>query len=256
MIFLGVDQTGAVNLKGEPRPLPACLLQEDEVTFFYLKNFCQKRIESFVSKDEIKSLQIALDCVIGLPQEISVSWRHATRMTLNFDGFGKKPARDFFEHLGKGRVPKRQIEIICKANSVFQEKPFQRNIQTGTFRLWKEIAMSEKDFFAPLLESPVSSRAIPIYEGYPSLAWRLLLGFKTRKPSQLASRLKSINTELKWTKFHQNQVEKDPNLADAFVLAFALKKNMKKLKAKGTEKEGWIIGADELSELRKNEQKN
>ncbi len=277
--FLGIDQTGARDSKGQPKPLPSCLIFEDQIHFFYLKTLSKSHIVqqiTFLSskkgktKDKIpvgpseshravNQIIICLDCVIGLPKSLGLKWRKAVNSTLSEPGYGRETARIFFERIlnktksiesslpsirpqsvkplnyqvNQAAFPRRECEIRLKANSVFQSHPFQKNIQTGTFRLWKELAQSPNDFYAPAVEpSPKQSRSkkqgsdqpIPIFEGYPSHSWRIIFGVKARDPENLNKLMGTHFPKLKWTKSHQTQVSRDSNLGDALVLALTLLK--------------------------------
>lgn len=221
--FIGIDQTGAVNSRKQPRPLPACLIYNDQVYFFYLGSLNLAEILKIVKAPSVKNLLICVDCVLGLPQDLKTTWQEALDLLPNFPGYGREPASQFFRHLGQGESPRRQVEIKFKANSVFQEKPFQKNIQTGTFRIWKDILADRKNFYVPALEQKEHSKQAPLFEGYPSLSWRLLLNNPKRDPHALGDIIKERRFPLNWTKTHQQQVEKDSNLADAFVLALTMK---------------------------------
>lgn len=241
-IFLGIDQTGAIDAKGKPRPLAACLIRKKSVTFLYLATFSKEEILKKVKLSESESLLICVDCVLGLPKELNLTWRSALKKIRKTKHFGRRAAIDFFGKIGKGQIFRREIEILCHANSVFAEKPYQKNIQTGTFRIWKDISMHEKDFYAPALENKISSGQIAIYEGYPSFSWRLLFGSKTRQPKNLTKFIKSEKLLLHWTRKHQSSVEVDPNLADAFLLALTMKNFNKPVLKMKPQNEGWILG--------------
>jgi hypothetical protein len=245
---LGIDQTGAIDARGRPRPLPACLLEKRRFRFFALPAFQRSVLASSVAASaatlEKSQLTIGLDCVLGLPESVGVRWREALRGTLKHEGYGRKPARAYFKALGQGEQPRRKVELLCRANSVFAEHPFQKNIQTGTFRFWKEMAQDADWFFAPLLEGEKDQGRIPIFEGYPSLGWKLLLGANTRQPQALGELLRAFDRKLHWSAAEQALVEKDPNFADALVLALMVREfAARERRAQIPSPEGWILGA-------------
>lgn len=248
-IFLGVDQTGAVDSKGKPRPLPACSIVGTEISFFYLPEFSKKQIFDHLKPTKNQNVEICLDCVIGLPKELNMSWRQALRQISADSGYGRAAAKTYFDLLGRGQIYRRKVEIECGANSVFKEKPFQKNIQTGTFRFWKDISVSEHDFHAPFLKERPKNRSLPIYEGYPSLSWKLIFGTKNRTPDLLPSLLKEHFPELSVSSPHKALLKKDVNLADAFVLAMTLKLlySTHFLNC-GNLHEGWILGHQPIQE--------
>lgn len=240
-VFLGIDQTGAIDKMGRPRPLPACLIENEKITFSYIKVFSIDEILNTFPQVSTSNLVVCIDCVLGLPRQINIPLRQAMLMTNQFEGYGRKPAREYFLYLGKGEIHRRHIEIISKSNSVFAEKPFQKNIQTGTFRLWKELSLSGQNFYFPFLEQIQNKRLVPVIEGYPSLSWKILFNTKNRNVDRLTVFMKKIST-VTWTTEHQKIVTKDPNLADALVLALTLKHRQFELSNIKIDPEGWILG--------------
>jgi hypothetical protein len=245
MIYLGMDQTGAVDAIGRPKPIPVCLLDGNQFHLALLKTFDLDLILGAFPNRDLSQLIICLDCVLGVPAELGLTWREAVKMTLDQEGFGKGPAQKYFRSLGKGRIYRRRVESVCKANSMFQERPFQKNIQTGTFRFWKEMAQRPDWFYAPWVLNEISSSRIPLIEGYPSLAWKLLFQVRSRQPDQLLLLLNQFYPDLKWSVAQQKQVEKDPNFADAVVLALAAKVFYSKIWDRQPSIEGWILGSDD-----------
>lgn len=236
MIFLGIDQTGAVNTKGNPKPLPCCLIKTNVVTFFYLEKF------SDVLAKHNPQL-ICIDCVLGLPKSVGITLREAIQKTAEINEFGRKPAQAFFETLAAGKNHHRKIETTLGANSVFTVHPYQKNIQTGTFRFWKEMAQSPDWFYLPAIpqEQKNSSRKIPVVEGYPSYYWKILLYETRRQPEKIIEILKSNYPILKISKEQQKLLLKDANLADALVLAIAAQKYSHEIN-RPSHTEGWILG--------------
>lgn len=241
-IYLGVDQTGAIDSNGKPHPLPACLIRKNSVSFFYLASFSKEEMFKKIKPSDAENLLICVDCVLGLPKELRLTWRNALKKIKKTKHYGRQAAIDFFGKIGKGQIIKRKIEILCQANSVFAEKPYQKNIQTGTFRIWKDISIHELDFYAPVLENQITSEQIAIYEGYPTLSWRLLFKSTTRQPKNLTKFIKGKKILLEWTRKHQSSVDLDSNLADAFVLALTMKKFILQAMAMKPQNEGWILG--------------
>lgn len=243
VLYLGIDQTGAINQKGVPKPLPACLIRDKQIEFIYLDSFNQPEIKKRTGLNHLGRLLICVDCVFGLPQEMNLSWREALIKIGNFEGYGRIPAQNYFRHLAQNRFYRRKIEILCNANSVFKEKPFQKNIQTGTYRIWKDLSLKPDDFYVPALEKRNHTNQLPLFEGYPSYSWKIMLGSKKREPQQLSSLVKNNSLTLEWTSEHQKQVIKDPNLADAFLLALTMKTFKKEALKQSPSQEGWILGA-------------
>ena len=242
-LYIGIDQTGAVNRLGKPKPLPVCTILNNQVNFLYLETFSKKCLIETLGIKSKQKMAICLDCVLGLPQELNLPWQKALELIRTSEGFGRKSASQFFKKLGGGQIFARQVEIKSQANSVFKEFPFQKNIQTGTYRFWKEIAESQNDFAVPFLRDSITADKISLYEGYPSLSWKLLFHLKYRNPKKLPALIKDFFPELVISPPALKMLKKDENLADAFVLALSLK-NFKRTSflKPGYENEGWILG--------------
>ena len=248
-VFVGIDQTGAVRKNGSPKPLPACYIRNNHPHFFYLPTLSKNLLQQATQIDAKEEIIIGLDCVLGLPEALckNISPREAMERTKNFPGYGRAVAKDFFEQLSPSDKPRRKIEARLGANSIFQDKPYQKNIQTGTFRCWKELALAGDDFCFPAIE-PIENQptntAIKVFEGYPSFSWKKLLGTKTRDVNQLSSLIKQCFPEISWRAEHQAAIQKDANLADAFLLALAIREDLEQALNIQPHHEGWILGSD------------
>lgn len=253
--FLGIDQTGAVDQNGVPRPLPICYLaakgsgsSKNNIHDFSIELDYLRRLEPQVIWDRWpgKNAAIIMDCVLGLPKDLNKDWRAAVHAAVHTEGFGRKAARDFFRELEGSSRKHRAIELKLSANSVFQEHPFQKNIQTGTFRLWKEIGMHGQQVHVPWVEPPLKSRrrVLPVFEGYPSWVWKTLLRSPKRDPGNLSSLMKRAGFSLKLSARQRRLIAKDPNLADALVLALAGYAWLNQERSRPPNPEGWILGGD------------
>lgn len=236
MSFIGIDQTGAVNSFGKPKPLPSCLIEDNKLSFFYLKQFSSELVNF---KPEV----VCIDCVLGLPNSVNISLRQAMALTQNIAGFGRSPAQHFFENLANGETHHRQLELQIGANSVFTVHPFQKNIQTGTFRFWKEMSVNPDWFYLPALSGEKNNRQnkIAVVEGYPSYYWKSLLKQPHRKPDLIIQILKKNYPMFKMNAEAKTQLYKDANLADALVLALAAQKYKNEINRRSST-EGWILG--------------
>lgn len=267
--FIGIDQTGAV-VKGLPKALPLALIRLSDgawmlETHFENKpmmigSFCKKSLLDICNKFSVQwssSIAVLVDCVLGLPEAVIPPaamrggrldlWGLMQR-TAQTPGFGRNPAEDFFKQFWNqlsSRYPKRQCEDWADANSVFISRPYQKNIQTGTFRLWKEMSREE-----PWLSIwPFEQREAPVLiEGYPSYSWRKLFGFDERSPALLKSLTDRLGVA--WT-----EKELTEDQADAAILAltgFYLSQSNKLLNpldnfksSTKAFKEGWIAGLNQ-----------
>ncbi len=282
--FVGLDQTGAINSRGQPLPLPMAILHRDSkawklhvsdranraLTLKTLEPECLRERLSLPGRD-LSKLALVIDSVFGLPE---AAWPQKFNPSLNlyglmkqasafeFEGqaFGRKTAAAFFrgflteDLLKDSKWPQRRCEILARANSVFALHPFQRNIVCRTFRIWKDLgSSSEKWFQIQSFDEPeVHTQNGPwIFEGYPSLFWRDILKSPSRKTELLVKFLKSKNTKISVKPSDLNLLLKKPDLADAAILAlgaFELQKNKKlwiKPQKPWVQKEGWILGLPE-----------
>lgn len=132
---------------------------------------------------------ILVDCVLGLPQVLSdlqtppmEQLKAYMRQAAQTPSWGLRAGQNFFDELLRKHrlrdLPRRQSEIQLKANSVFTHQPFQKNIQTGTFRIWKDLGsdlQSLSNFLFWPFETLTKPNSHPVIaEGYPSLAWQYL----------------------------------------------------------------------------------
>lgn len=242
-IFIGIDQTGATNAKGIPKPLPACLLFETNRKVHHslttLSSLTFAEIERALSDAPAdfknKKVLICVDSALGLPAELKVSIRDLIGETQDFSYQGKShgalTAHAFFNHfLKSAEIPQRNVETLVKANSVFKLQPFQKNIGCGTYRVLKDLAQDQSWFSLWPFEQ--AKRAFTIAEGYPSYFWKTLLNAKTR--------------DLKVIKKRTGISFKTVDHADAFVLAGGAlhfqNDVLKPSKSALSKKEGWILG--------------
>lgn len=243
-VYFGIDQTGAIDRNGIPKPLPACIIEKQNVRFFYLKSLNLQEIKKHVSADNLKNVLICVDCVFGLPLELNKSWPEAMELLQEFKNYGRQPAQDYFRALGDEKILLRQVEVLCNANSVFKEKPFQKNIQTGTYRIWKDLLLNKNNFYVPALKAREHKDQLPLFEGYPSYSWKLILDSSQRRPNEISKLLKKFKIKLNWNSTLQREVTKDPNLADALLLALTISKYRAQGLKQKPHPEGWILGAN------------
>ncbi|NBW99478.1 hypothetical protein EBR03_07895 [bacterium] len=249
-LIIGIDQTGAASQKGKnAKPLPVCVLGLNHdcrwqvVTEFkrkklQLKTLSPSELEELLTRLEIevplKKVGLAVDCVLGLPRKFVKKppkgrpylwevFREAAEFNKGGKEFGRDVAEAFFSKwvaTHSKSYPRRTCEKISGSNSLFQSRPYQKNIQTGTFRIWKELGRTPTDWIRiwpfekmknPQLQGPW------IFEGYPSLLWKEVLKSPNRKPSALKSLVSARFPKLQIDTW--KHVQTDPDHADAFVLA-------------------------------------
>ena len=249
-IFIGIDQTGAVLSSGKPKPLEAIVLADGKLTPIRLPSLTASSLLQTLRWEIIPpTLTIIADCVLGLPEGVRPTFVNALSAAGDHPGFGRKSAQQFFSGFKKQEaLPRRAVEVLCKANSVFQTHPFQKNIQTGTFRIWKDLASEPNWFYLPILGLGNRKFGTPIFEGYPTFSWKKLFPVTHREPSRLPELIKEHFPEIKLSETVACRLSRNANLADATVLALSgwrwlgARKPLipRHTKARA---EGWILGA-------------
>jgi hypothetical protein len=102
------------------------------------------------------------------------------RQAAAHEGVGLKAGEDFFskyfpeikEFSSQDLIRAAEVELGCL--SVFKNKPFQKNVQTGTYRIWSDLGKNGnyKDFNIWPYQNE-QGRAY-LCEGYPSHALKML----------------------------------------------------------------------------------
>lgn len=268
-VFVGIDQTGAANKSGKPKPLPAAIVtpvgRQLLLSVSSLKGLTKDSIDTFVEKENLEltrsgELAIIVDCVLGLPEEVFPKGETLFDLfhqahSYKFEGRsqGREVAYEFFKKFLEGQeegsaLPRRRCEELAKANSVFNLRPYQKNVGCGTFRIWKELGSKNKWFH--LWPTERLSLVFPtIFEGYPSLIWKTIFGLKSRKPKELIEAAeKKLGIEIAVSESTRTLIEKNPNYADAAALALGAFYLQEAETLTSTSdipdrmKEGWIVG--------------
>lgn len=251
LIFLGIDQTGAVDRRGQPKPLPVCIVQKNKIKFATIAKFNPRELETLVGPQNLSSIIACIDCVLGLPDSVGKTLEAAMLQTSTVKGYGRKVAQNYFmELLSHSRnrnsdFPRRNVEVLTGSNSVFQIHPFQKNIQTGTFRFWKDMVTEKHPYkfeFPMLHKSERRRNTIPVYEGYPSLSWEILFETRLRRPAELPLLLKRHFGHLEISPEDLKTGVTDPNFADSMVLALTAMCYWKAARKFPAQREGWILG--------------
>ncbi|NDD92441.1 hypothetical protein EBZ37_10185, partial [bacterium] len=198
--FIGIDQTGAIlpgSHGARTRPLAWAIVHlRDKRLHLQIPD---KRLKAFDLQEIEKSAgdtgytATLVDCVLGLPHE-GPPWSLAMRRISRLPPiFGRRPAEVFFSSLldPARTIPSRLCEEIAQANSVFRSRPFQKNIQTGTFRIWMDMSRDPRKAEWLIWPFTQNQGQFTLFEGYPSLLWRTLAQQKTRAPEKLAAWLRS-----------------------------------------------------------------
>ena len=262
--ILGIDQTGALCGKGV-RPLPYCLLTQDHGVWKIesrpprflkgLPHLNRNSLEFLLPNFETRQGLVGIDCVLGLPRVCGITQKQLKRcFQVAFHSYKnglKEGQRHFASYLsalnGKRRSidsdPLRDCEKRAKAQSVFKTFPAQRNVQTGTHRIWRDLGEDVSWF--ELWPSTRPTKTALLCEVYPSLFWRNLFGEKSRRPKQI----KSISKSLQLRGRLENIYHSDADWADAAIAALGILKTVKSESSKGlthlprsAKTEGWILG--------------
>ncbi len=244
-IFIGVDQTGATKPNGQPRPLNVSIIDQRKskktyITGLKIDNLNLKSIQDLLQKNipAVKNdkVLICIDTVFGLPKQLKVLPIDLFKFAKNYafldKPFGAITAYKFFSRfLQTTKVQHRKVELLVKANSVFNLQPYQKNIGCGSFRIIKDLAQDAKWF--SLWPFDDLNRQFIIAEGYPSYFWKTHI----KSPQRKLDVLKKQFANLKFKNMDQ---------ADSFVLAYGASQSTKNLldgKIKVNCKyEGWILG--------------
>jgi hypothetical protein len=267
--FLGVDQTGAA-LKGRPRPLQAALIHfpngQPQLRALELPSLSRSSLLELCRffDLEFQSLTMVIDSVFGLPARLMgrKNFLRIMASTQNFHGFGAAVAREFFATLQAELPPqtRRHVEELLGAQSVFQTIPFQRNIQTGTFRIWKDLTAEGTNWFHlwpyAITQTDEAKGSRPwLYEGYATLYWKELFGCRRREPARTPWILKEHGVRASTQTI--SLCRRDPDVADAAILALTglkLCKDSPPLRPASVprifQREGWILGASAQAKIK------
>jgi hypothetical protein len=242
--FVGMDQTGAVNASGKPRALPCSVLVRKKSAWRLILTGADKKLLT-VPRFSLQTLSdllrpcgaslgpdtaILADCVMGLPWK---SWkrtgeragdlRAVLRQSADGTAYGRAASEAFFSRWTDLPLPQRECEKLSGSNSVFLTKPYQKNIQTGTYRIWRDMALAgDVDDFSFWPFDPVQRKFPWVFEGYPSFYWKHWFGFKKRDPqafNEVLSRAEAygLTIEAPSVEFLIDH----PDHADAAVLSLA-----------------------------------
>ncbi len=263
--FYGIDQTGALASKGrDARPLATALYHKQgnawSLSLARIPSFSKFELEGAFSRSLCKSTLILVDAVLWPmfgkgAKGLRRGFLEAASFTHNSKHYGREVAERFFRSAlatqfpsavrSKVRVyPRRECEKRAQANSVFQTRPYQRNIQCGTFRIWKNLgAYPEWCMYWPF---QTQSNLPTLAEGYPSEIWRKVFGLKTRDREQLSKMLARVRMSAQ----DRDLISRDADFADAAVLAMGSARMMARSSMVLTpsvtrsmlNREGWIFG--------------
>lgn len=234
-----------------------------------IREWLETRIPGLILNSEVA---ILVDCVFGWAEGSAPLWKLFQRAHEFESGsgprFGRSIAEGFFAkllmHLRRDlpsqepagvALPHRRCEVLSGANSVFQSRPFQRNIQTGTFRIWREMGESGSAW-ANLwpFDAPQDSRPDRpwVFEAYPTWLWREVLGLRVREPLKLRSAVTERLGSDPGDSATWERIEGSPDLADAAVLAIGgfildLENRLEEpfpsfREQREISSEGWIVG--------------
>lgn len=244
--YIGIDQTGAVDKNGIPKPFNVSIIDSrNNKSIFYtmlkLKSISRIEIETLLKKTvqnyQNEKSMICIDCVFGLPYETETSINQILKKAKSFKyknkDFGALTAYQFFKQfLKKNKNPRRIVEEIANANSVFNLTPYQKNIGCGSYRILKELSSDKKWFCLwPFNLKTIHKHKFVLAEGYPSYFWKMLFNSRTRDIQLLKKRFNNLKIE---TVDH----------ADSFILALGAKECSKQITqpVNKLKKEGWILG--------------
>jgi len=204
---LGIDQTGAARKRGTvAKPLPVCLgaqLQPGRWRITAVNQVGNRPLQMSgltpSALNEIRAqsglpvnhgpLAVVVDAVLGLPESVGCEdmnelWEIVSR-TQDYSGYGLRVGKRFFSDLlddgnelllqsskrSLSGFPLRECDRLAKANTVFSPRPFQRNVQTGTYRIWKDLSSQGRNRWFrwwPFENGgQPSDGEVWLFEGYP-----------------------------------------------------------------------------------------
>ncbi len=257
--WIGIDQTGS------KKPLPLALLTKTsnghfKLELFKLTAFTQEDIEKLNIPIQSNQTWITADCVLWplIKPSVQGMWLTFAEAQLHRNAgneLGRKSSENFFEslklkkHLDHTSIY-RPVELKAGSNSVFTIYPYQRNIQTGTYRIWSEIGSRPWLNIWPFNKKGIKSRAW-LAEGYPTWFWKKIFETKTRSPELLHELIKSkFKEKIEYDQNTKDTITRSPDFADAVVLAIGTCILMQNQPSLITEKRGkhpnhgWILGVD------------
>lgn len=205
-----------------------------------------------------------VDCVFGLPEP---SWPFSNcsgsealwRLFESAKGekaFGRLAAETFFSGFPNSQLfPPRRVERLAGANSIFKARPYQKNIQTGSFRIWKELGARPNSLvILPFdLNQVADKNRACILEVYPSFLWKKFLNTRKRKPELLLEAIenKLFGQNIRLSQNTRQQLQASVDFCDASIAAlsaYRLQRESKLLSFPSesfVKKEGWILGVEE-----------
>lgn len=260
-VYLGIDQTGAGKLTAKPLKAVALFRESKRIVGHQLLQLDSLKPEVIRTKLQLRDLRrmaILIDSVLGLPEatwpgQANRFWtlcRWAQQEPL----FGRDAAHTFFSRFWRGhetQAPHRLCERLASANSIFRFRPFQKNIQTGSFRIWKDLGSTKKWANIYPFDLKKSHPHHPwLFECYPSFLWKMLFDAPKRDFRFLE---KNDFQQIALPSQDRQLLQKDADLQDAFVNAYAGfyfdQKNQlfnapPRPLSHQINKEGWILGLD------------
>ncbi len=250
--WIGIDQTGAARLGGKKAaPLPVVrarrngdVLSVGDVEWWSGLDLSQDRIGVGFRT------AVVLDCVLGLPVDVQkmhplaadvrklLEYAAVWKPSSEIKEYGREVAAGFFSEFSAGSSDsRRECEVLSGAQSVFKTMPWQRNIQTGTWRMWRELGHTLRSGDVDLKIWPQEFQTsesntrlshvwrshVWLFEAWPTLLWKSWLRQTSRKLENGVQALSSMVAETRMN-LHLPEslaklVEKDANVADSLVMA-------------------------------------
>lgn len=194
--------------------------------FDLISKLCQSSVLALDGAKVCGPIIVAMDCVLGLPKSVysalvrsgklnGKSYQKDLQELMHFalartqksiaqgkHGYGFQLSLEFFDALlepsghtrQKHQAPRRGVEKVLCAQSLFSPYPFQRNIQTGTFRIWSDLAYNlscgRKFDIWPFTALSKDTKQILLCEAYPSYFWKKDFKQKSRHAPALIETIK------------------------------------------------------------------
>lgn len=230
--YVGVDQTGAARAGGRraaPLPVATLTATADGWRLVAARDGRPTTWPTLAEEHAAGARTVFVDAVLGLPAARATAWgvppgaegvwalarRAAQHAERGPRAFGRDVAAAFFAGCPEVGPDLREVDRAVGAWSVFRTTPYQRNVQTGTYRILVDLGRATARWARLWPFEPPDDRPA-LVEAWPTAGWRAL-GMPTRRPMALPARLEALGVRVDPTS--ADVLARRPDHADAAVNA-------------------------------------